>query len=161
MATTSSSKTTTRAAFSLTLEIGGEPIPLTSQEISKTFDQTSNASTASSSSSSSNPLDGVISKGLSFSTPGGWHLNIALSKLESWLSEKGFDLPEFMEKLIDDTLITINHVMVDSNGNFSFSLSVEFTPPLGSSLTNGIFAIEDVGIAISHKSDPTTSKPSS
>ena len=94
---TANPMTETKVAFSLTFEIGGEPIPLTSQEITKKMTEHPHHGSPAG-------LDHLIKQGLSFKTPGGWELQVALSHLEHWLAGHHFEIPDFIKHFLDETL---------------------------------------------------------
>lgn len=140
----------TKLQFSLTIEIGGKPIPLKSGDISS----------LPSPSDAKNALDGLIAKGLSFSTPADYKLQLPLSDLQEWLTNKGFDLPSGLTGFLDQTLITIYHASVSTKGEFSFSFAVDFKPALSiPDIPSNIFSVDEIGLAVSHT--PASTKPKS
>ena len=98
--------------LSVSFEIGGQTIPLQTEPLAddqELIDAIRNA----------------LKDGLDYSLPSGHSVDVALSELLSWLTDKGLSPPD-LSSIVDGTDVTISGLTISASGKFNIVVRVQF-----------------------------------
>ena len=131
-----------KAGLSLSFEIGGQTVPLQTAPL---------------------PDDGELldaireafENGLDYSLPPGHSVDVALSELLSWLTDRDLAPPDLSD-IVDGTEVTISGLTISTSGAFNIVLRVQFQAdiipeplPFG-----GLVNVSELGLRLTYDPGP-------
>ena len=132
-----------RTGLSVSLEIGGQTVPLQTGPLPLADDQ--------------ELIDAIreaFDQNLDFSLPSGRSVDVALAELLSWLTDRGLSPPDLSD-IVDGTDLTISGLTISKSGKFNIVVRVRFqediipdTLPFG-----GLVDVTELGLRLAYDPD--------
>jgi hypothetical protein len=131
--------------LSVSFEIGGQTVPLQTGPLADGPELI-------------DAIREAFEDGLDFSLPSGHSVDVALSELLSWLTDKGLSPPD-LSSIVDGIDITISGLTISSSGKFNIVLRVQFKPDIiPDSLPFGeLVDVTELGLRLTY--DPDAGDP--
>jgi hypothetical protein len=130
-----------KTGLSVSFEIGGKTIPLQTMPLADDEELI-------------DAIREAFEKDLDFSLPSGHSVDVALSELLSWLTDKGLSPPD-LSSIVEGTDVTISGLTISTSGKFNIVLRVQFhkdiipdTLPFGK-----LVAVSELGLRLAHDPD--------
>jgi hypothetical protein len=134
-----------KTGLSLSFEIGGQTVPL------QTGPLPDNGALI-------DAIRDAFENGLDYSLPSGHSVDVALSELLSWLTDRGLSPPDLSD-IVDGTEVTISGLTISTSGGFNIVLCVQFQPDIiPESLPFGdLVNVSELGLRLTY--DPGADDP--
>lgn len=126
--------------LSVSLEIGGHTVPLQTGPIPLADDQ-----------ELIDAIRDAFAQDLDFSLPAGHSVDVALSELLTWLTDKGLAPPD-LSTIVGGTEITISGLSISSSGKFNIILRVQFQDDIipDSLPFGGLVDVAELGLRLAY-----------